>query len=293
MRPIGDAGTVILASVALCLSASVCQGIGNDLVPSPGVLEVSAAEQSAWLDQSIPKLLAAMSVSKEVRVKVAGPLMVDKVAQFPLAPAAVGLAPGDLERWSALANAAVAINPRYGHGGKVEPRPVTTMMPRIRIVRIEMTYPSPPASKDLEPGPLTIDAWVCPDRATALALFWLRKGGFRHLDQTSPEAVTRSILAIREDAIGTPVGDDHPGEVASWDYPRNMISVMLTKGHKPMPADRLLFLRDNVLVEASAIEYGWNEEVKKWILGPLRDCAPDIAAIMRAIDAGLLKLQSK
>ena len=46
-------------------------------------------------------------------------------------------------------------------------------MPHTEIVRVDATYPAPPASKDLEPGPLTIDAWVCPDRATAIALFWL------------------------------------------------------------------------------------------------------------------------
>jgi hypothetical protein len=283
-------GALILSALALESFAPVCQGMMDEPVLSPGVLEVSAAEQSTWLDQVIPELTAAMRASKEVRSKVAGPLAAAKDTPFPLAPRAEGLAPGDLERLSSLVRAAIAANPRYGPGGKAEPQPAVAVMPRTRIVRVEVMYPAPPASKNLEPGPLTIDAWVCPDRETALALFWLRKGGFRHLDETSPEAVMRSVLAIREDAISSDAGDDHPGEVASWDYPRTMISVMLTKGHKPMPADRLLFLRGNVLVEASTVEYTWNESVKKWFAANLRESAPVVVAVMRSIDAALLKL---
>jgi hypothetical protein len=274
----------------VAIMRSIDAGLVRFEEPRPGLLEVSAAEQSAWLDQSIPKMMAAMRASKEVRAKVAGPLAVEKVAPFPLTPAAAGLAPGDLERWTALADAAVAANPRYSRGGKNKPRPTVTVMPHTEIVRVEATYPAPPASKDLEAGALTIDAWVCPDRATAIALFWLRRNGFRLLDDTSPEAVTRSILSIREDAIGSKAGDGLPGEVASWDYPKVMISAMVTKGREHIPADRLLFLRGNVVVEASTVEFVWNEGVKKWVAAEPDESAPDIVAVMRAIDAGLVRL---
>ena len=83
---------VILCFLTRGPLASVCQGTGDDSVPRPGVIEVSAVEQSAWLDQSIPKMMAAMGALKEVRAKVAGPLVVEKVAPFPLTPAAAGLA---------------------------------------------------------------------------------------------------------------------------------------------------------------------------------------------------------
>ena len=117
----GVIGALILCFLTLGPLASVCQGTGDDLVPRPGVIEVSAVEQSAWLDQSIPKMMAAMRTSKEVRAKVAGPLVVEKVAPF-LDPAAAGLAPGDLERWTALADAAVAANPRSGPRRRAKPQ---------------------------------------------------------------------------------------------------------------------------------------------------------------------------
>ncbi len=286
----GVIGALILCFLTLGPLASVCQGIGDDLVPRPGVIAVSAVEQSAWLDQSIPKMVAAMRASKEVHAKVAGPLVVEKVSPFPMTPDGAGLVPGDLERWMAVADAAVAANPRYGRGGKDKPRVTKTVMPRTGVVRVEVAYPAPPASKHLEPGALVIDAWVCPDRASAMALFWLRRGGFRHLDQTTPEAVTRSILTVREDAIATEAGDDHPGEAASWDHPKLMISVMLTKDREHIPVDRLLFLRGNVVVEASTNEFVWNEGAKKWVAAEPSETAPDIVAVMRAIDAGLVRL---
>ena len=286
-------GVLILCFLTLGPLASACQGMGDDLVPRPGVIEVSAAEQSAWLDQSIPKMVAAMRASKEVHAKVVGPLVVEMVAPFPLKPAAAGLVPGELERWTAVADAAVAANPRYGRGGKDKPRATVRLMPHTKIVRVDATYPAPPASKDLEPGALVIDAWVCPDRASAMALFWLRRGGFRHLDQTTPEAVTRSILTVREDAIATEAGDDHPGEAASWDHPKLMISVMQTKDREHIPVDRLLFLRGNVVVEASTNEFVWNEGAKKWVAAEPSETAPDIVAVMRAIDAGLVRLTKR
>ena len=141
-----------------------------------------------------------------------------------------------------------------------------TVMPHTEIVRVDATYPAPPASKDLESGPLTIERLGLPDRATAIALFWLRRGVFevwiRHPLRLSRDPSSPS----REDTIGSKAGDDHPGEVAYWDYPKMMISVMLTKRiASTYPVDRLLFLRGNVVVEASTNEFVWNEGVKKWV----------------------------
>ena len=40
---------------------------------------------------------------------------------------------------------------------------------------------------------------------------------------------------------------------------------MLTKDREHIPVDRLLFLRGNVVVEASTNEFVWNEGVKYWV----------------------------
>jgi hypothetical protein len=164
-------------------------------------------------------------------------------------------------------------------------------MTRTRIVRAEVTYPAPAATKELKPGPLTFDVWVCPDRDTVLALFWCRRGGTWVLDMT-PEAMKRDILDPRLH-FAAPViasGENPPGESASWYTPRSGISVLLPKGHKPMVAGYLMSLRGNVVVEASTVEFSWEDKQEKWLAWPLRKCAPDIFAIMRAIDAGLVGL---
>jgi hypothetical protein len=263
-------------------------------------MEVSAAEQSVWLDQNIPKLVAAMASSDEVRAKVAGPLAAEKAMPFPLTPVAAGLARGDLERWSALAAAAVSANPRYGPGTKTGPRPAVTVMPNTRIVRIETTYPAPAASKDMEPGPLTIDAWVCPDRPTALALLWCRIGGTWFLDTSSPDAVKQSVPDHRHlrgfafERIERLKHVHPPSETASWDFPRMGSSVGLLKGSKPMPDDRLTCLRGNVVVEASTIEFKRFQGEKDWEAVSIIDqSVPDVIAVMRSIDAGLLRLANQ
>ena len=73
--------------------------------------------------------------------------------------------------------------------------------------------------------------------------------------------------------------------------PRLPISVFSTKPQEPLPADRLTFVRGNVLVEASTVEYAWRTEQKKWRAIGLRHCTPDIVAVLRRIDAGLVRLE--
>jgi hypothetical protein len=300
MQRISAFGLLPLVIFALGLAAwshAGCGGMPSQPPPrqEPGsqLMDVSAARRSKELDTTIPKLVGAMGASKEVRAKVAGPLAAENAPPFPLTPVAAGLTPGGLERWSALADAAVAANPRYGRGGKAKPRPTVTVMHKSRIVRIEATYPAPVASKNLEPGPLTIDAWVCPDRPTALALFWLRNWGLGRLDPSTSEAVAKSLLKADAFCTATKAREGDPGESAYWYFPRLAVSVILPKGHKPLYPDRFSFLRGNVVVEASTVEFTWEEESKDWLAFQLTVCAPDIVAVMRSIDAGLLRLDRR
>jgi hypothetical protein len=58
------------------------------------VLEVSAAVQSDWLDENLPKLLSFMAASPELRTRIAGSLAATKAPPASLMPLAAGLAPG-------------------------------------------------------------------------------------------------------------------------------------------------------------------------------------------------------
>ena len=78
-----------------------------------------------------------------------------------------------------------------------------------------------------------------------------------------------------------PAEQHPPGESASWIFPRLTISVELPKGHKPMPEDRLAFLRGNLVVEASTVEFTRRRGEKEWLAGMLERAAPDIVAALR------------
>ena len=296
MRWIELVEAMVVVSVASSLSAAVGQTDGerpaprrDQPAPRPSWREVSAGEQSAWIDENLPKLLAAMAASPEVRDKITSSLPLEKSRSlFPLMPQAAGLAPGDLERSSDLAHAAVAGNPRYRQGAKAKPRPTVTVMPNTRIVRVEMTYPAPPASKSLEPGPLTIDIWVCPDRETALALYWLRRWGVRFLVPSPPDGLVKSVVDSPDFGKVKP-GEKDLGESSYWLSPGLQNAAPWTKADVPIPADRLSLLRGNAVVEASTVEFVWDKIQKKWIALNLNQCAPDVVAIMRAIDTGLVR----
>lgn len=286
MSPISATTALILASLTMCLAV----GAGDQ--PShrrPGPLETSPAERSSWLDQAVPKLTAGMRNSKEVHAKVAAAIPAGRVAPLVLVPRAEGLAPADLQRWATLVNAAVSANTRYGSGAKASSPPRVSVLGHSRVVRVELIYPAPAAEVALEPGPVAIDAWVCPDRETALALYWFRSGN-PAFDESSPETIRRTVL---DDVSHSPPIDPKeapPGEASAWAFPRNAISVDLAKGHKPMPTDRLMFLRGNVVVEVSTVEYTWDYKQKEWLALWLRQCASDIKAMARSIDAGLVRL---
>ncbi len=56
-----------------------------------------------------------------------------------------------------------------------------------------------------------------------------------------------------------------------------------------MRADCLAFLRGNVVVEASTVEYARRGKQKERVAVDLRHCVPDLVAVLSAIDAGLIQ----
>jgi hypothetical protein len=297
MKWIELAEAMVLLSAASSLSAAVGQTDGgqpaprhDQPAPRPSWREVSAVEQSAWIDENLPKLVAAMASAPEVRAKIASSLPLEIApSSFSLRPQAAGLAPGDLERSCDLVHAAVASNPRYRQSAQVKPRPTVAVMSNSRIVRVEMTYPAPPASKSLEPSPLTVDIWVCPDRETALALYWLRRWGVKFLVASPSDKLVKSVVAA-PDFGNVKAADKDLGESSYWLYPGVQNASVMTKADVPIPADRISLLRGNVVVEAATIEFVWDEEQEKWLVLFLNQCAPDVVSIVRAIDTGLVRL---
>jgi hypothetical protein len=107
----------------------------------------------------------------------------------------------------------------------------------------------------------------------------------------SPSDDLVKSVAVAPDFGKVKAGEEELGESSYWLSPGLQNAVPLTKADVPIPADRLSFLRGNVIVEATTMEFVWDEEQKQWLAVYLRHCAPDVVAIMRAIDAGLVRFQ--
>ncbi len=115
--------------------------------PNRSVLEVSAAGQSDWLDQNIPKLLDPMTTMAEVRSKIAGKLE----------PNANGLPPFPLRpepnlTWPVLEDPRSVIHPRRRPSAVIpgtlrvprSSRPTATVMAGVRSFDSEIIYPATP-----------------------------------------------------------------------------------------------------------------------------------------------------
>ena len=177
LRSIATAGTILLGMLVTGRVTADDRQTGRQpaspptaLLREPGVLEVSAAEQSDWLDENLPKLLAITASSPEVRARIAGSLAAVKASPTFLMPLAPGLAPGDLERLSAVVHAAVAANRRYGQGAsQAEPDLADDASNPYCPGRNHL--PGAPASDDLEPGPSDVSRLGLPrsgDRPCAI-----------------------------------------------------------------------------------------------------------------------------
>ena len=260
---------------------------------NPSNEQVTPTEQSDWIDANLPRLVDAMRQSAAICAKVAGDASIVEKRPFPIVATPIGLSEHDRKTLTIFINDAISANRRYGRGVRAESVPSVIVMPRSRIVRAEFAYPAPDPTENLEPQPLTIDVWVCPDRLTAVALFWLRDRGFRFLDTASPERISESVEFIGGPFNHLKLGDQHPGEIAYWGHPKVGMSAMPTKGQKNIPPDRLVFLRDNLVIEASTDEFVWNVGLNQWVAYSMTKCAPDVSSLMQLIDVGIMKNRVK
>jgi hypothetical protein len=152
---------------------------------------------------------------------------------------------------------------------------------------VHLVIPAPPADDPVEPSPLNLDVWVCPDRDQALALYWLRTYGST-INPFDPASIDEGLGRITHPE---PSPDDpilpRPCEAAQWINPRIAISVLLTKYDQPVPLDRLVCLRGNVVIEASTVEFTRSDPGEPGKAWPLRQAVPDVIAILRAFDTTL------
>jgi hypothetical protein len=159
-------------------------------------------------------------------------------------------------------------------------RPRVSVLGKSRVVLIEVEGPPVAVSATEEKGPLRVSVWVCPDRATALDLFWLRRGGSVPEVGDGPDSLTldsRSAVLPKKDA---------PGEMAYQHLPQQVLSVALKKGDPQTQGNRVGFLHANVIVEMHRLTYFRPKTAPDWMTGGLMP--NDIKALL-ALGAALDK----
>ncbi len=236
------------------------QTVGNKVPYNGlGVSDITRQKQAPWIERALPKLAALLAGSEDARRKVAGPLAAEGkptllVDRNPSDPAYHERLKRDLAGWS---EAAVRRSLRYDK--PVHPTGSSvTFMPASGIVVAEFIFPPVTVSPTREKGDLTIGYWICPDRNSALGLFWLRSGQISAVGYGRHSEVERAVAAStplgaggHDGRFGLPKGADSIGESAYWLDPNIATQLPSRSADEAAEANRYSFLRGNVVVEVA------------------------------------------
>jgi internalin A len=275
------------------------QTVGNKVPYNGlGLQDITRQKQSPLIDRAMPKLTALLARSAEARRNVAGPLA---TAAKPLLFGSRN--PSDrayqerLRRdLAARTEEAVERSRRYER--LMHPSGTSvSFLPASGIVVAEFVFPPVTVTPTHEKGDLTIDFWVCPDRTSALGLYWLRSGQILSVGYGRHSEVERAV------AKSTPIGErghdgrfwlpkpaEDVGESAYWLDP-NSTSQLPSRGpDEAAEANRYSFLRGNVVVEIAIPEYVRQRNGGKliWLCSSSEYNAKEFLDIARAIDQDLV-----
>jgi hypothetical protein len=146
---------------------------------------------------------------------------------------------------------------------------------------------------------LTIDFWICPDRTSALGLYWLRSGQIFSVRYGRHSEVERAV------ARSTPIGErghdgrfwppkpaEGVGESAYWFDP-TCTSQLPSRGEdEAADANRYSFLRGNVVVEIATPDYVRQQNGGRliWLCSSPQSNSPEFLDIARTIDQDLVSM---
>jgi hypothetical protein len=244
------------------------------------VRDSSAAEQAAWIDYLMPRVLARAGESHDV---------FENVMLGAGDSEATGTSPVDRSSGSTSAYIGKVINDvvqatgRLG-SGTVRYPPHIIDLPACRIVAVEVTFPSRDLSATARQGPLTICVWRCPSRNAALALTWLRSGPVWRLSEQPDRDYQGLSPASRSEQI---FGQDAPGDRSFWFRPRTRFNGVQDTSSAQIQGDRLSVVGGVYVIEVSTHLFTFDEKSGKWLFFTLGDAETEIVGIARKLDEAL------
>jgi hypothetical protein len=149
------------------------------------------------------------------------------------------------------------------------------------IVMIESRYASLVISKDEQRAPLTVRFWICPDRLSALAVFWLRRGGV--LSDSSDGKPGLNLEGASDNLVDM---EDAPGEATYSFSQAHMFNAPPRRDGERGGGDRMGFIRNNVVVEASTWTFIRTPAGGEWVtVGMMAGGAKEVLSVLRVLDS--------
>lgn len=262
--------TTILAIVAL---AACVLGAASAEAPRRGEKALKA------VDGDVASLVQVMKESRAMRGKIIGDLSLeDRPPSFYRVHGKL-----DEETLKAVGDAiqrAVEESGRYPGKTPEGTGPTVSYLEKAAVILVTRAYPDLVVSEKEERSDLTVKFWLCPNRLTALALQWLRRGG-----SVPPAEANADDIEIRNGAYALLVQSDLPGELTYRFSEAFLYNAPLEKGNPRAGGDRIGFLRDSVLVEASTWTYLRLEPSRelRWG-GMMGGCWREVHALLRSLD---------
>jgi len=172
---------------------------------------------------------------------------------------------------------------RYENAKKPSLQSEISILNTSNVILVAYKLPSISVSKKENRGNLLVNFWICPTRKIAVNCFWLRRGGNPSLLKKGEKPVIDgSFLELKD--------KDKVGEQAYQYYAQMMYSVPLSKKHPNAGKDRILFLRDNIIVEVSTFSSFRSNDTEEWkTSGMSENDRSECLALLQSLDKSLIE----
>jgi len=277
--------------------------VGNK-VPYNGLAlsDITRQKQSPLIERTMPKLTVLMARSEDARRKVAGSLAVEGKPGLLTSPNPSDRGYQEQLRRDLAGRTEAAVRQSRRYAKAVRPAGSSvTFLPASRIVVAEVLFPPVSVSPTRQKGELTIDYWICPDRISALALYWLRSGQINSVRYGRYSEVERAVAAAapiskegHDGRFAAPAAAVVVGEAAYWFDPMMTMQLPARSEDEASQANRYSFLRGNVVVEIASPDYILQQNGNRllWI-GNVERNPQEFLDIARAIDQDLVRLDAQ
>jgi hypothetical protein len=242
------------------------------------------------IDTDVAALTQILKDSRFIRSRIVGDLSLEDTP-----PALYRMEGGKIDEkilesvGEAIVNA-VRDSGRYSGEMPQVGQATTSFLVKSRAVLIKNSYPAVRVTETEERADLTVQLWICPDRPTALALFWLRRGGTVPPREANPDEIKIewSTYRVLEQS-------GMPGETAYIYSDEIRYSLPLLKGDPRAGGDRMGFLLGNVIVEASTWTYmrGWRREPEPAAVGMMPGGYKETLDLLGSLDRYIRSVQGK